>query len=103
MNDASTLVPGSYYQPSELLNIFRNFLTHKEINMTLVCLKGVYVKSDKIYGPIAYDHLKDETGSDGITIIVPVTLRDTLKMAISSRYMVHWTERSFQMGTYKFF
>ena len=79
MNDASTLVPGSYYQPSELLNIFRNFLTHKEINMTLVCLKGVYVKSDKIYGPIAYDHLKDETGSDGITIIVPVALRDTLK------------------------
>ena len=47
--------------------------------MTLVCLKGVYVKSDKIYGPIAYDHLKDETGSDGITIIVPVALRDTLK------------------------
>lgn len=45
----------------------------------LVCLKGVYVKSDKIYGTIAYDHLKDETGSDGITIIVPVALRDTLK------------------------
>lgn len=73
------LVPANYYQPSELLNIFKNFLTHKEINMTLVCLKGVYIKSDKVYGQVGYDHLKDENGADEITIIVPVSIRNDLK------------------------
>ena len=73
------LVPANYYQPSELLNIFKNFLTHKEINMTLVCLKGVYIKSDKVYGQVGYDHLKDENGADEITIIVPIGIRNDLK------------------------
>ncbi len=73
------IVPNSYYQPAELLNIFKNFLTHKEINMTVVCLRGIYIKSDKIFGHFAYDRLKDETQVEELTIVVPIPLREDLK------------------------
>jgi len=78
-DDSKAIVPNSYYQPAELLNIFKNFLTHKEINMTVICLKGIYIKSDKVYGHFAYDHLKDETQVEELTIVVPIALRDDLK------------------------
>lgn len=78
-DDSKAIVPNSYYQPAELLNIFKNFLTHKEINMTVICLKGIYIKSDKVYGHFAYDRLKDETQVEELTIVVPVSLRDDLK------------------------
>lgn len=73
------IVPNSYYQPAELLNIFKNFLTHKEINMTVVCLRGIYIKSDKVFGHFAYDRLKDETQVEELTIVVPIPLREDLK------------------------
>lgn len=77
--ESNTIVPSSYYQPAELLNIFKNFLTHKEINMTVICLRGIYIKSDKVYGQYAYDRLKDETQVEELTIVVPISLRDDLK------------------------
>lgn len=73
------IVPNSYYQPAELLNIFKNFLTHKEINMTVVCLRSIYIKSDKVFGHFAYDRLKDETQVEELTIVVPIPLREDLK------------------------
>jgi hypothetical protein len=74
----TSLAPQDYYKPSELLNIFKNFLSNKEINATVLKLHGVYFKTDKIYGSACYDKLKDENSAEEITIIVPVSLRDDL-------------------------
>lgn len=79
MLDNKTIVANNFYKPSELLGIFKNFLSNKEINTNVVCLQGIYWKSDKIYGGTAYDKLKDESSSEELTIIVPITLRDDLK------------------------
>lgn len=76
---STSLVTNEFYKPSELLNIFKNFLSNKEINSTVLCLHGIYWKSDKYYGNIAYDRLKDESSADEITIVVPLSLRDDLK------------------------
>ena len=32
----TSLAPQDYYKPSELLNIFKNFLSNKEINATVL-------------------------------------------------------------------
>ena len=76
---SSDIVPGNYYKPSELLSIFRNFLSNKEINTTVLCIHGIYWKSDKIYGMVAYDLLRDENSTDEITLVVPLSLRGNLK------------------------
>lgn len=76
---SSDIVPGNFYKPSELLSIFRNFLSNKEINTTVLCIHGIYWKSDKIYGVVAYDLLRDENSTDEITLVVPLSLRDNLK------------------------
>ena len=77
--ESSNIVPGNFYKPSELLNIFRNFLSNKEINAVVLCLHGIYWKSDKIYGSVAFDQLKDENSVEEITIVVPLSLRENLK------------------------
>lgn len=75
----TSLSTNEFYKPSELLNIFKNFLSNKEINATILCLRGVYWKSDKYYDNVAYDKLKDENSADEITIVIPLSLRDDLK------------------------
>lgn len=79
MSENKSLVPNNFYKPSELLGIFKNFLSNKEINAVVLCLHGVYIKSEKIYGNRAYDRLRDEDSVEELTIIVPVHLRDDLK------------------------
>ena len=76
---SSNIVPGNFYKPSELLSILRNFLSNKEINAVVLCLHGIYWKSDKMYGSVAYDQLKDENSAEEITIVVPQSLRADLK------------------------
>ena len=76
---SSDIVPGNFYKPSEFLSIFRNFLSNKEINTTVLCIHGIYWKSDKIYGMVAYDLLRDENSTDEITLVVPLSLRGNLK------------------------
>lgn len=79
MTVSKEIVPESFFKPSELLNIFKNFLSNKEINATVLCLHGIYWKSDKTYGNVAYDRLKDENSADEITIVIPLSLREDLK------------------------
>ncbi len=67
-----------FYQPSELLNIFSSLLTRSEKNYTVIGLRGVYLKSERVYNGLAYDHLKDENNVDQMTIVMPVTLREGL-------------------------
>lgn len=61
------------------MGIFKNFFSNKEINATVLCLMGIYYKSDKVYGASAWDQLRDENTAESITIVVPVSLRDDLK------------------------
>lgn len=79
MSDSTTLPATNFYKPSELMGIFKNFFSNKEINASVICLQGVYYKSDKIYGNYAWDQLKDENTPESMTIVVPVSLRDDLK------------------------
>ncbi len=72
------LVPQNFFKPSELLNIFRNRLSKQDINMTLICLQGIYWKSDRLYAGKGYDTLKDENSSEEITVVTPQSLRDNL-------------------------
>ena len=61
------------------MGIFKNFFSHKEINASVLCLQGIYFKSDKVYGNAAWDQLRDENTSESLTVIVPVSLRNDLQ------------------------
>ncbi|MBS5700886.1 MAG: exonuclease VII large subunit [Bacteroides cellulosilyticus] len=61
------------------MGIFKNFFSNKEINAVVLTLQGVYFKSDKIYGNVAYDQIRDENTPESMTIVVPVSLRDNLQ------------------------
>lgn len=81
MSSTKSLVPTDFYKPSELLNIFKNFLSNKEINATILCLRGIYLMSisEKYYNDEAYDRLRDENSPEEITIVIPLSLRNGLK------------------------
>lgn len=79
MQDNKAIVPQNFYKPSELMGIFKNFFSHKEINASVLCLQGIYFKSDKVYGNAAWDQLRDENTSESLTVIVPVSLRNDLQ------------------------
>lgn len=79
MYDSKAITPPNFYKPSELMGIFKNFFSHKEINVTVLCLQGIYFKSDKVYGNPTWDQLRDENTSESLTVIVPVSLRNDLQ------------------------
>lgn len=79
MQNNKAIVPPNFYKPSELMGIFKNFFSHKEINASVLCLQGIYFKSDKVYGNAAWDQLRDENTSESLTVIVPVSLRNDLQ------------------------
>lgn len=76
MSDTSLAI---FYKPSELMGIFKNFFSHTEVNARVLTLRGIYFKSDKIYGFFAYDQLRDENTPESLTIVVPASLRDNLQ------------------------
>lgn len=75
----AAITPPNFYKPSELLGIFKNFFSHTEVNARVITLHGVYFKSDRIYGNVGYDQLRDENTPESITIVVPVSLRNDLQ------------------------
>ena len=79
MKDNKAITLPDFYKPSELMGIFKNFFSHKEINASVLCLQGIYFKSDKVYGNAAWDQLRDENTSESLTVIVPVSLRNDLQ------------------------
>lgn len=79
MQDHKAIIPPNFYKPSELMGIFKNFFSLKEINASVLCLQGIYFKSDKVYGIAAWDQLRDENTSESLTVVVPVSLRGDLQ------------------------
>lgn len=73
------ILPDNHYTPSELLSIFVNLLSHREVNATVLCLNGIYIKGhNKEYSTGFYDSVKDEHTNQYITILISSSLRKDL-------------------------
>ena len=68
------------FKPSEILNIFSDYLAKNATSSRVIFLRGIYFK--KKFDPSwknAYDLLKDENDQKEITVVIPASLRDGLK------------------------
>ena len=67
-------------KPSEILNIFSDYLAKNATSSKVVFIRGIYFK--KKFDPSwknAYDIVRDENDQREITIVIPPSLRDGLK------------------------
>jgi chemotaxis protein histidine kinase CheA len=67
-------------KPSEILNIFSDYLAKNATSSKVVFIRGIYFK--KKFDPLwknAYDIVRDENDQREITIVIPPSLRDGLK------------------------
>ena len=79
-NNSAALQPAQVLQPSEILNIFSDYLAKNVTSSKVVFIRGVYFK--KKFDPswkYAYDIIRDENDQREITIVIPPSLRDGLK------------------------
>lgn len=68
------------FQPSEILNIFSDYLAKNATSSKVTFIRGIYFK--KKFDPSwknAYDIVRDENDQREITIVIPPSLRDGLK------------------------
>ena len=85
MNDvlpltASTLTGVQIYKPSEILNIFTDYLAKNVTSSKVTYIKGIYFKKKfDLSWKYAYDIIRDENDQREITIVIPPSLRDGLK------------------------
>ena len=85
MNDISPISTNmtsnvQIFKPSEILNIFSDYLAKNATSSRVIFLRGIYFK--KKFDPSwknAYDLLKDENDQKEITVVIPASLRDGLK------------------------
>ena len=68
------------FKPSEIISILRNHLATGQVNQRVVSLRGIYFQGTYInqYFHTATDRLVDEDGSDELSILIPLNLRDDL-------------------------
>lgn len=72
-------IPQNVHTPSSIINIFNNALSAKE-DKKIVIIQGMYEsKGSKNYSGYYYDQLKDELGTQSMTIMIPELLREELK------------------------
>jgi Mg2+ and Co2+ transporter CorA len=79
-NNTASLQPTQVLQPSEILNIFSDYLAKNVTSSKVVFIRGIYFK--KKFDPswkYAYDIIRDENDQREITIVIPPSLRDWLK------------------------
>ena len=79
-NNFAALPPAQILQPSEILNIFSDYLAKNVTSSKVVFIRGIYFK--KKFDPswkYAYDIIRDENDQREITIVIPPSLRDGLK------------------------
>ena len=69
------------FKPSEIIGILRNHLATGQVNQRVVSLRGIYFKGTYVnqYFHTATDRLVDEDGSDELSILIPLNLRDDLE------------------------
>ena len=68
------------FKPSEIISILRNHLATGQVNQRVVSLRGIYFQGTYInqYFHTATDRLVDEDGSDELSILIPLNLRNDL-------------------------
>lgn len=78
--NSTSITPANSLKPSEILNIFSDYLAKNVTSSKVVFIRGVYFK--KKFDPswkYAYDIVRDENDQREITIVIPPSLRDGLK------------------------
>lgn len=74
------MTPANVLKPSEILNIFSDYLAKNVTSSKVIFIRGIYFK--KKFDPSwknAYDIVRDENDQREITIVIPPSLRDGLK------------------------
>jgi chemotaxis protein histidine kinase CheA len=68
------------FQPSEILNIFSDYLAKNATSSKVTFIRGIYFKKKfDASWKYAYDIVRDENDQREITIVIPPSLRDGLK------------------------
>lgn len=70
----------NYYLPSEVVDIFSEFLSRSGIGTKVIHVTGIYIKSTRQqYRNYFYDTLRDQNQDQELSLKVPVSLRDTIE------------------------
>lgn len=80
LNNSTAVQSAQILKPSEILNIFSDYLAKNVTSSKVVYIRGIYFK--KKFDPswkYAYDIIRDENDQREITIVIPPSLRDGLK------------------------
>lgn len=78
--NSTSMTPANVLKPSEILNIFSDYLAKNVTSSKVIFIRGIYFK--KKFDPSwknAYDIVRDENDQREITIVIPPSLRDGLK------------------------
>lgn len=69
----------NHYCPSEIVDIFSDFLSRAGLGSKVVFVTGIYLKTAKQnYGGFFYDTLRDQNSDQELTLKMPQNLRDDL-------------------------
>lgn len=73
-------VPENHYCPSEIVDIFSEFLSRAGLGSKVVYVTGIYIKSARQqYGSYYYDTLRDQNSDQELSLMMPQSLRDDLE------------------------
>ena len=68
------------YCPSEIVDIFSDFLSRAGLGSKVVFVTGIYARTAKqSYGGWFYDTLKDQNSDQELSLMIPQGLRDDLE------------------------
>lgn len=74
------MVPDNHYCPSEIVDIFSDFLSRAGLGSKVVYVTGIYLKTARqVYSGFYYDTLRDQNSDQELTLKMPQTLRDELE------------------------
>lgn len=73
-------VPENHYCPSEIVDIFSDFLSRAGLGSKVVFVTGVYMKTARQqYGNYWYDTLRDQNSDQELSLMMPQGLRDDIE------------------------
>ena len=73
-------VPENHYCPSEIVDIFSEFLSRAGLGSKVVYVTGIYLKTARQqYGNYFYDTLRDQNSDQELSLMMPQGLRDEVE------------------------
>lgn len=74
------VVPENHYCPSEIVDIFSDFLSRAGLGSKVVYVTGIYLKTARqCYSGFYYDTLRDQNSDQELTLKMPQILRDEME------------------------